>query len=65
MLSSVEHEKILKPRGHISFYMYCAGSRCIPNSKYDKQNLALLVISYEKKIMKLAKGSFHKFHMKW
>ena len=29
---------------------------------YDKQNLTLVVILYE--IMKLAKGSFHKFHMK-
>ena len=34
------------------------------NSKgsYDKQNLTLVVISY--KFMKLAEGSFHKFHMK-
>ena len=29
---------------------------------YDKQNLTLVVISYE--IMNLAEGSFNKFHMK-
>ena len=29
---------------------------------YDKQNLTLVGISYE--FMKLAEGSFHKFHMK-
>ena len=28
---------------------------------YDKQNLTLMVLSYE--IMKLAKSLFHKFHM--
>ena len=31
---------------------------------YDKQNLTLVVISYEIYKKKLAEGSFHEFHMK-
>ena len=31
---------------------------------YDRQNLTLVVILYETSSMKLAKGSFHKFHIK-
>ena len=43
-------------------YVHFKGNKIIFKKSYDKTNLTLVVISYE--IIKLAEGSFNKFHMK-
>ena len=38
--------------------------KCFLKESYDKQNLTVVVMSYEIYEMSLAKGLFHKFYMK-
>ena len=50
-------------RFHIEFMLIFKAMKSYFKGSYDKQNLTLVVIFM--KSMKLAEGSFHKFHIKW
>ena len=49
-------------RFHIEFMLIFKAMKSYFKGSYDKQNLTLVVIFM--KSMKLAEGSFHKFHIK-